>query len=97
MSSKNVDNVRGEKENAVRRMEDEQRKYWRIVGQNHEKYGIGYIAYFREQYKEIANVKIEEAKQKLEEQQHTLENAFPRLITGWTEEILSQSRKPSSP
>lgn len=92
MSSKNVDNVRGEKENAVRHMEDEQRKYWRIVGQNHEKYGIGYIAYFREQYKEIANVKIEEAKQKLEEQQHTLENAFMEDFVSELNEAISDAK-----
>lgn len=41
-----------------------------------EKFGIGFIPLFREQYRDIANVKIEEAKQKLEEQQHVLENAF---------------------
>jgi uncharacterized protein YPO0396 len=76
MTSKNVENVRGEKENVIRHLEDEQRKYWRIIGQSDEKYGVGYIQFFREQYRDIANVKIEEAKQKLEEQQRVLENAF---------------------
>lgn len=76
MTLKSVDSVRTEKENAVRHLEEEQRKYWRIIGQSDEKYGVGYIAFFREQYKDVANVKIEEAKQKLEEQQRVLENAF---------------------
>lgn len=76
MTVKNVENVRGEKDNVVKLLENEQRKYWRIIGQSDEKYGVGYIPFFREQYKDIANVKIEEAKQKLEEQQHVLENAF---------------------
>lgn len=76
MTIKNVENVRGEKENIIRILENEQRKYWHIMGQSDEKYGTGYIALFREQYRDIANVKIEEAKQKLEEQQHVLENAF---------------------
>lgn len=76
MSSKNVENLRSDKEKAIKVLEEEQRRYSRIIGQSDEKYGTGYIAYFREQYKNIANVKIEEAKQKLDEQQHTLENAF---------------------
>lgn len=76
MTTKNVENVRGEKDNVIRILESEQRKYWKIIGQSDEKYGIGYIPLFREQYRDIANVKIEEAKHKLEEQQHLLENAF---------------------
>ena len=76
MTPKNVENYRYEKENSVRILENEQRKYWRIIGQSDEKYGVGFIAFFREQYRDIANVKIEEAKKKLDEQQRVLENAF---------------------
>ncbi|MBD5096794.1 MAG: AAA family ATPase [Lachnospiraceae bacterium] len=76
MTAKNVENIRGEKDNVIRILENEQRKYWHIIGLSDEKYGIGYIPLFREQYREIANVKIEEAKHKLEEKQHELENAF---------------------
>ena len=76
MQDKSVEKVRGEKENAIRNLENEQRKYWRTIGQSDEKYGVGYIPLFREQYRDLANVKIEEAKQKLDEQQKVLENAF---------------------
>lgn len=76
MTLKNVENVRGEKEGAIRILEQEQRRYWHIMGQSDEKFGTGFIPLFREQYRDIANVKIEEAKQKLEEQQRVLENAF---------------------
>lgn len=76
MTTKNVEDVRMEKDNAIRILEKEQRKYWHCIGQSDEKYGIAYIPLFREQYRDIANVKIEEAKHKLEEQQHVLENAF---------------------
>lgn len=64
------------KENAQEALEEQQRKYRHIMGQSDEKYGIGYIAFFREQLRDIANVKIEDVKQKLEEQQYMLENAF---------------------
>lgn len=76
MKQKNVENYRAERDSVIKSLEEEQRKYWRIIGQSDEKYGVGYIALFRENYRDIANVKIEEAKQKLEEQQRVLENAF---------------------
>lgn len=76
MTTKNVEDVRMEKDNAIGILEKEQRKYWHCIGQSDEKYGVTYIPMFREQYRDIANVKIEEAKHKLEEQQHVLENAF---------------------
>lgn len=92
MTSKNVENVRGEKENVIKSLENEQRKYWRILEQNDEKYGVGYIGFFREQYKDIANVKIEEAKQKLEEQQHVLENAFMVDFVAEINEAIREAR-----
>lgn len=76
MSEKNVENFRNEKENVIRSLEQEQRKYMRIIGRGDEKYGIGFISYFRKEYKDVANVKIEEVKQKLDEQLHVLETAF---------------------
>lgn len=92
MTIKNVENVRGEKDSAIRILESEQRKYWHIIGQSDEKYGVGYIAFFREQYRDIANVKIEEAKQKLEEQQHVLENAFMVDFVAEINEAIREAR-----
>lgn len=93
MTQKNVENVRGEKDNAIRILENEQRKYWHIIGQSDEKYGIGYIPLFREQYRDIANVKIEEAKHKLEEQQHVLENAFMTDFVAEMNEAVKEARE----
>lgn len=53
MTTKNVENVRGEKESAIRILENEQRKYWHIIGQSDEKFGIGFIPLFREQYRDM--------------------------------------------
>ena len=92
MTIKNVENVRGEKDNVIRILENEQRKYWHIIGQSDEKFGVGYIAFFREQYRDIANVKIEEAKQKLEEQQHVLENAFMVDFVAEINEAIREAR-----
>lgn len=93
MTSKNVENVKAEKENVIRVLENEQRKYWRTIGQSDEQFGIGYIALFREQYRDIANVKIEEAKQKLEEQQHVLENAFMVDFVAEINEAIREARE----
>ncbi|MCM1180554.1 MAG: AAA family ATPase [Clostridium sp.] len=92
MTPKHVDNIKSEKDSAIRSLEDEQRKYWHIMGQSDEKYGIGYIGLFREQYKEIANVKIEEAKQKLEEQKQTLESIFMVDFIAALNEAISEAR-----
>lgn len=93
ISNKSVEKIRGEKENAVKRLEEEQRRYWHITGQSDEKYGIGYIGFFREEYKKIVNVKIEEARQKLEEQQHILENAFMVDFVAELNEAISEARR----
>ena len=92
MTTKNVDNFRVDKENAQKALEEQQRKYWHIMGQSDEKYGIGYIAFFREQLRDIANVKIEAAKQKLEEQQYMLENAFMVDFVAEINEAIREAR-----
>lgn len=92
MTAKNVDNFRVDKENAQKALEEQQRKYWHIMGQSDEKYGIGYIAFFREQLRDIANVKIEAARQKLEEQQYMLENAFMVDFVAEINEAIREAR-----
>lgn len=93
ITPKSVENFRAEKENAVRKLEEEQRRYWHIIGQGDEKYGVGYISRFREQYRDIANVKIEEAKKKLEEQQQILENAFMVDFVAEMNEAIREARE----
>lgn len=90
---KTVENTRGERDAAVRTMEEEQRRYWRIMGQSDERCGIGYIPLFRDEYRDISNVRIEEAKQKLQEQQRTLENAFMTDFVAEIDEAIRDARK----
>lgn len=92
MTPKNVEKFRVDKENAQKALEEQQRKYWHIMGQSDEKYGIGYIAFFREQLRDIGNVKIEAAKQKLEEQQYMLENAFMVDFVAEINEAIREAR-----
>lgn len=53
-----------------------QNRYCRTTGSDFSKVGIAYIPYYREKYRDIANVKIEEANKKLEEQAKKLEETF---------------------
>ncbi|MCR4720702.1 MAG: hypothetical protein K5655_03160 [Lachnospiraceae bacterium] len=64
-----VDNARQELENA-------HLTYCRINGTDLQMRGVSYINYYRDQYRNLANVQIEEAKQKLEKQGEKLQSAF---------------------
>ena len=69
---KNRDKV----ENCIRSLENEQWEYCKIAEIDINKRGVGYIPFYRQEYRNIANVKIEEAHARLEEQSKKLESAF---------------------
>ena len=66
-----------------RQLEDAQLAYCRLAGIDVGKRGIGYIPWYREEYRNLAHVKVEEAQQKLQEQ-----------IILEAEQFLEQARKP---
>ena len=63
-------------ENAKYELETEHLKYCRINGTDLQIRGVSYINYYRDQYRNLANVQIEEARQKLEKQGEKLQSAF---------------------
>ena len=63
-------------ENAKKNLEDEQLKYNKLSDLPLENRGIEFISFYREQYRNVANVKIDEAKDKLEEQSVKLRDVF---------------------
>ncbi len=71
-----VANLRGEVAESVSRLENAQLEYCRLAEMDLTRRGTAYIPFYREQYRNIANIKIEEAHQKLEEQALKLESAF---------------------
>lgn len=71
-----VQKIRGEVDNCIKLLENEQWEYCKIAEIDINKRGIGYIPFYREEYRNIANVKIEEAHIRLEEQSKKLESAF---------------------
>lgn len=76
ITPKSVNKVRGELEEAVRQMENVQLGYCKLAEIDINRRGVSYIPFFREEYRNIANIKIEEAHQRLTEQSEKLESAF---------------------
>ncbi|WP_432627178.1 ATP-binding protein [Brotaphodocola sp.] len=61
---------------SIRELENAQIEYCRLSEKDLSRRGTAYISYYREEYRNLANVKIEEAHHKLEEQAGRLESAF---------------------
>lgn len=68
--------LKTELEACVRQMENVQIEYCRLAEIDMNKRGAAYISFYREEYRNIANIKVEEAKCRLDEQSLKLENAF---------------------
>ena len=73
---KTIDNTEGELKKALRDMENVQITYNNMSGRSTEERGPSYIAAFREEHNQLTNVDAEETRNKLEEKQKILENAF---------------------
>ena len=76
ISKRTVDDWAGYLEGAKKALEDVHLQYCRINGTDNQMRGVSFIGYYRQQYRNLANVKIEEAKQKLEKQGEKLQSAF---------------------
>lgn len=63
-------------ENAKKRMEDKQREYNILSEIEASNYGVSYIPFYRDRYRDVANVKIDEAKNKVEKQSEKLRDVF---------------------
>lgn len=76
ITPKTLRRLRSELDECARRMENAQLNYCKLAEIDINKRGAPYIPFFREEYKNIANIKIEEVHQRLTEQSLKLENAF---------------------
>lgn len=76
ITEKTVREWAGELEKTKKELEDAHLQYCRINGTDNQMRGVSFIGYYREQYRNLANVQIEEAKQKLEKQGEKLQSAF---------------------
>ena len=76
ISKKTVDEWKGKVDAAKENLENAQLAYCKTTGTDLQWRGVSFIGFYREQYRNLANVKIEEAKQKLEKQGERLQSAF---------------------
>lgn len=93
ITEKTVQNMRGELEICIKALENVQLDYCRISEIDINKRGIGYIPFYREEYRNIANVKIEEAHSRLVEQAQKLESAFMNDFVAEINETIGEARR----
>lgn len=76
VGEKHLKQLAADVETAKRNLENIQLEYNKLSDLPLEKRGIEFIAFYRDQYRTVANVKIDEAKDKLEEQSVKLRDVF---------------------
>ena len=77
-------------DDAKRKMEDKQRDYNLLSEIDSANYGVEFIPFYRDRYRDVANVKIDEAKNKVEKQSEKLRDVFLHdFVAELNEKILS--------
>ncbi len=93
ITEKTVQNLRGELDTCIKALENVQLDYCRISEIDINKRGIGYIPFYREEHRNIANVKIEEAHSRLVEHAQRLESAFMNDFVAEINETIGEARR----
>ena len=90
ISSKHLQNLTNDVENAKRKMEEKQREYNQLSEIDVSNYGVEFIPFYRDRYRDVANVKIDEAKNKVEKQSEKLRDVFLHdFVAELNEKIIS--------
>lgn len=93
ITAKSVNNLAKEVNQWVTQLENEQLEYCKLAEIDSNKRGAAYIPFFREEYRSIANIKIEEAHQRLEEQAKKLESAFMNDFVAEINETIREAKR----
>ncbi|MBO4319891.1 MAG: hypothetical protein J5857_05425, partial [Treponema sp.] len=90
ISNKHLQNLTNDVENTKRKMEDKQREYNLLSEIEASNYGVEFISFYRDRYRDVANVKIDEAKNKVEKQSEKLRDVFLHdFVAELNEKIIS--------
>ena len=76
IAEKTLKNAESELKEKERSLENIQLEYNKLAGKDLNERGVAYIPFYREEYRDIANAKLDEAKNKLEVASTKLRNAF---------------------
>lgn len=93
MAAKTVANWKLDVDTCLRQMENMQLEYCKLDGQDLNKRGSAFIAYYRQAYKDVANVKIEETHEQLELQAKKLESAFMNDFVAELNEAIVEAKE----
>lgn len=93
ITERTVQNLKSELETCIKGLENLQLEYCKISEIDINKRGIGYISFYREEYRNIANVKIEEVHSRLVEQAKKLESAFMNDFVAEINETIGEARR----
>ncbi|MBQ6441340.1 MAG: AAA family ATPase [Lachnospiraceae bacterium] len=88
-----VERLRTECDRAKEEMENAQLDYLRAAGMNLEKRGVSFIPFFHEERNSIANVRIEEAANKLESCAREMESSFMTDFVAEMNESIINAKK----
>lgn len=90
ISNKYLQNLANDVDNAKRKMEDKQREYNILSEIDASNYGVEFIPFYRDRYRDVANVKVDEAKNKVEKQSEKLRDVFLHdFVAELNEKIIS--------
>lgn len=76
IAEKTIKNALSDLKDKEKSLEDIQLEYNRLAGKDLNERGVAYIWFYREEHRDIANAKLDEAKNKLEVASTKLRNAF---------------------
>lgn len=93
IAKKTVDDWEKRTKDAAKQLEDLHLDYCRINGTDNLYRGISFIGHYRDEYRNLANVKIEEAQEKLRQQSYRLQNAFVGDFVAELDEAIIAARE----
>ena len=93
LSEKTVKNATSELNDKEKSLENIQLEYNKLAGRDLNERGVAYIWFYREEYRDIANAKLDEAKNKLEVASTKLRNAFLHDFIAELKENIENARE----
>lgn len=97
LKEKTIKNISADVDKAKEEMQKKQREYNTLSEIDSSNYGVEFIPFYRDRYRDVANVKIDEAKNKVEKQSEKLRDVFLHdFVAELNEKIISAKEEIAS-
>ncbi len=93
IAEKTVKNAVSDLNDKEKTLENIQLEYNKLAGKDLNERGVAYIWFYREEYRDIANAKLDEAKNKLDNAQKKLQNVFLYDFVAELKENIEKARE----